>query len=176
MTRESTVKGLEIRTVVLVGGRDFGRCPFAARLPAALWPIADRPALVHLLDHLADEGLADVTVCCTGDVAADVESACRESRLAVKVLVEELINGTGGCLRDAAASDSQAPTLVLSGSMAVPPSIAELIEAHRAGGADLTMVFNPAASDATQPGPAAEIFLCAAAGARTHSLRRLFGH
>jgi exosortase len=160
MTSSSTVKGSDIRTVVLVGGRDFGRCPLAARLPAALWPIADRPALVRLLDHLVDEGLADVTVCCTVDVEAEVASACRDSRLAVRVLAEELVSGTGGCLRDAATPDCQGPILVLSGSMAVPPSIADLIEAHRAGGADLTMVFNPAAPDATQPGPAAEIFLC----------------
>ncbi|HSW02325.1 MAG TPA: exosortase [Sedimentisphaerales bacterium] len=160
MAGENTVKGLEICTVVLVGGRDFGRCPLAARLPAALWPIADRPALARLLDHLAEEGLSDVTVCCPGDVAADVTAMCRDSRLAVTLRVEELINGTGGCLRDAAPRDSQGPILVLSGSLAVPPSIAELVETHRAGGADLTMVFNPGTSDSAKPGPAAEIFLC----------------
>jgi len=160
MTSTRTAKGLDIRTVVLVGGRDFGRCPLAARLPAALWPIADRPALAHLLDHLADEGLAGATVCCPGDVAADVESACRDSRLTVRILVEELINGTGGCLRDAVTPDSQGPILVVSGSMAVPPSIADLIDAHESSGADLTVVFNPASQDATQPGAAAEIFVC----------------
>lgn len=160
MAGKNTVKGLDICTIVLVGGRDFGRCPLAARLPAALWPIADRPALARLLDHLAGEGLSDVTVCCPGDVAADVEAVCRDSRLAVTLRVEELINGTGGCLRDAAHRDSQDPILVLSGSIAVPPSIVELVETHRAGGADLTMVFNPGTPDSAKPGPAAEIFLC----------------
>lgn len=160
MTGKSTVKSLDIRTVVLVGGRDFGRCPLAERLPAALWPIADRPALARLLDHLADAGVAEATVCCPEDVAAEVRSACRDSALAVKVVAEEFINGTGGCLRDAVTSNTQDPVLVLSGSMAVPPSIAGLVEGHRAGGADLTLVCNPGTPDPAQPGPAAEIFLC----------------
>lgn len=160
MSGKSTVKDLEICTIVLVAGRDFGRCPLAERLPAALWPIADRPALGRLLDHLAGEGLSDVTVCCPGDVAADVEAVCRDSRVRPKLRVEELVLGTGGCLRDAASRDSKDAILVLSGSMAVPPSIVELVEMHRAGGADLTMVFNPGVMDSAQPGPAAEIFLC----------------
>lgn len=160
MTDKGRSQDLEIRTVVLVGGRDFGRCPLAARLPAALWPIGDRPALWRLLDHLADEGLSHATVCCTADVTTEVEAACRDSRLAVKVLAEELINGTGGCLREATSSDPGDLILVLSGSMAVPPAISDLIDAHQSGGADLTVVFNPGWPQETQPGPAAEIFLC----------------
>lgn len=35
-----------IKAIILAGSRDFGRCPIASRLPAALWPVMDR--LVHL--------------------------------------------------------------------------------------------------------------------------------
>lgn len=160
MTNNSTLTDLDIRVVVLVGGRDFGRCPLAMRLPAALWPIGDLPVLAHLLDHLADEGLSLATVCCPGDVLAEVESVCRDRRLAVRIVTEELTKGTGGCLRDAVSSDPGDLIVVLSGSMTAPPSIADLVEAHRSGDADLTVVFNPGGPDGTQPGPAAEIFLC----------------
>ncbi|MEN6426536.1 MAG: exosortase [Phycisphaerales bacterium] len=160
MTDKSTLQGPAIRTIVLVGGRDFGRCPLAARLPAALWPIGDRPALVRLLDHLAKEGIARATVCCEASLAEDVASVCRDSRLAVTVMPEELISGTGGCLRDAASSDPGDLILVFSASMAAAPPVGTLIDAHRSGGADMTVVFNPGRPDGESPGPSAEIFLC----------------
>lgn len=160
MTGENTLLGSAVRAIVLVGGRDFGRCPLAARLPAALWPIGDRPALVRLLDHLVKEGIDRATVCCDASLTPDVTSVCRDSRLAVTVMAEELISGTGGCLRDAASSDPGELFLVLSASMAAPPPIGTLVDAHRSGGADLTVVFNPGRPDGESPGPSAEIFLC----------------
>lgn len=160
MTEKRRMQELDIRTVVLVGGRDFGRCPLAARLPAALWPLGDRPALAVLLDHLAQEGLSHATVCCAGEIVGDVEAVCKAARLTTQVIVEELSCGTGGCLRDAVSSDPGELILVLSGSMVAAPSVAELIDAHLSGKADLTVVFNPGWPDQTQPGTAAEIFLC----------------
>lgn len=160
MTNKDRLQELDIRAVVLVGGRDFGRCPLAAHLPAALWPIGDRPVLVRLLDSLADEGITRAAVCCAVDTVAEVESACRESRLATSIVAEELISGTGGCLRDAVSSDPGDLIIVLSGSTVVPPVVADLVDAHRSGGADMTVVFNPPGPDEASPGPAAEIFLC----------------
>jgi exosortase len=150
----------DVRTVVLVGGRDFGRCPLSARLPAALWPVVDTPALRRLLDHLAREGITDVTVCCGQDVRTAVADICAGAKPRVTLVVEELISGTAGCLRDAAGSDPGGLWLVFSGSMMVPPPVAALVEAHRAGGADLTMVFNPGGDGLAPFGPPAEIYLC----------------
>lgn len=157
---EDPQEELRIRTVVLVGARDFGRCPLTGQIPAALWPVADTPVLVRLLDRLADEGIRDVTVCCGEDVAADVETACESSRLSVILMAEELTSGTAGCLRDAVAGDPGDLMLVLSGSMVMPPSLPALIDAHRASGAELTMVFNPGRGDGVLYGPPAEIYLC----------------
>ncbi|MBP7051879.1 MAG: exosortase [Phycisphaerae bacterium] len=160
MTGRSTLSQLDLRTIVLVGGRDFGRCPLASRLPAALWPIGDRPALARLLDHLAREGVPRASVCCDASMAQDVASFCRGSRLATTVVPEELMGGTGGCLRDAASADPGELILVLSASMAVPPPLADLIEAHRSSGAEMTVVFNPGRADDGSLGPSAEIFVC----------------
>ena len=64
MTEKAAFDEARIRTVVLVGRQDFGRCPLAARLPVALWPIAGKPAVERLLRHLANEGVRDVALCC----------------------------------------------------------------------------------------------------------------
>ena len=50
MMRKQTQEKLDIRTVVLVGRQDFGRCPLAAHLPTALWPIVNKPAVERLLE------------------------------------------------------------------------------------------------------------------------------
>ena len=39
---------LDAKVIILVGSRDFGRCPLASRLPAALWSVLGRPALERL--------------------------------------------------------------------------------------------------------------------------------
>jgi len=157
--RDSSEK-LDIRTVVLVGGREFGRCPLAAHVPAALWPIADKPVLQRLLDHLANEGIESATVCCARDVSAAVERVCTESRLSVTLVTEELTSGTAGCVRDAVASDPGELLLLFSAGMAVPPGIQGLIEAHRAGGAELTMAFNPGSKNGSEYGAPAEVYVC----------------
>jgi len=160
MTSRNRLHGLDVRAAVLVGGRDFGRCPLAARLPTALWPITDKPVLAHLLDHLAEAGLGRVAVCCAKDDSAAVEAVCRDARLDAVPVVEELTAGTAGCLRDAVASDPGDLILVLSGSILAPPAMEDLVEAHQTGGAELTLVFNPDPSRKTAMGGPAEIYLC----------------
>ncbi len=160
MEHEKVAAQLDIRTVVLVGRQDFGRCPLAARRPSALWSIVGKPALSRLLDHLAAEGIRSAVVCCGDDVLAPVEAACDGTTLDVKVLTEDLTKGTAGCLRDAVASDRGDLLMVLSGSMVSPPSVSLLTEAHRASGAELTMVFNPGRPNDLSHGSPAEIYLC----------------
>ena len=159
MTSRNSWRGLEVRVVVLVGGRDFGRCPLAAHLPAALWPLADKPVLAHLLDHLAKAGFGDAAVCCAKEGAAAVEAVCRSAALNAGLVVEELTAGTAGCLRDAVGSDPGDLILVLSAGMLAPPPPARLMEAHQAGGAELSVVFNPGPGGEAAPGSTAEIYL-----------------
>jgi exosortase len=150
----------DIRTVVLVGRRDFGRCPLAARLPMALWPILGKPALERLLDHLAQEGIRSAVVCSENDISEYLAPIRDRGEIAITSLTEDRTGGTAGCLRDAVRSDPGDLIMVFSGSMASPPSVQALIEAHDSSGADLTIVFNPAQPDGGRPGAPAEIYLC----------------
>jgi exosortase len=159
MTSRNLLHGLDVRAVVLVGGRDFGRCPLASHRPTALWPITDKPVLAYLLDHLANAGFERVAVCCAKDDAAAVGAVCHGARLNVIRVVEELTTGTAGCLRDAVASDPGDLIVVLSASMLAPPAVEDLVKAHQAGAAELTLVFNPGAGHSAMGG-AAEIYLC----------------
>jgi exosortase len=160
LTSKDRFRGLEVRAVVLVGGRDFGRCPLAAHLPTALWPRANKPVLVHLLDHLAEAGFGHAAVCCAKEDAAAVGAVCQGAALKAVLVTEELTAGTAGCLRDAVGSDPGDLVLVLSAGMLAPPAIEDLIEAHQAGRAELTVVFNRGPDRGASPGSPAEIYLC----------------
>ncbi len=160
MTENAGFDDARIRTVVLVGRQDFGRCALAARLPVALWPIAGKPAVERLLCHLADEGVQGVALCCDSTVSGSVGAIEMDRRLTVRLVVEQLSSGTAGCLRDAVASDPGDLIVVFSGSMVRPPSIRDLIDGHMRNAADLTAVFNPDPSGKSAYGTSAEIYLC----------------
>ncbi len=160
MTENAAFEEARIRTVVLVGRQDFGRCPLAARLPVALWPIVGKPAVERLLRHLANEGVRDVALCCDDVASSSVGAVETDRRLTVRLVIEELSSGTAGCLRDAVVSDPGELILVFSGSIVRPPSIRNLVEAHTHHGADLTVVFNPDPSGQSSYGTSAEIYLC----------------
>jgi exosortase len=149
-----------IRSVVLVARQDFGRSALATGLPAALWPIVGTSVLERLLHHLANEGIRNVALCCAEDVSSSVAAVRFDGRLTAKLLKEKLTSGTAGCLRDAVAEDPGDLIVVFSGSIACPPPIRDLVEAHVASQADLTMVFNPGPLNERPRWDPAEIYLC----------------
>ena len=53
-----------LKAVILVGARDFGRCPIASRLNRGLWPVLGKPALQRLIDALAAQGVRRFVISC----------------------------------------------------------------------------------------------------------------
>ena len=148
-----------IKVVILVGSRDFGRCPVASRLPTALWPVTGKPAIEHLLVHLANQGIKQVAICSNGEGSLLAESIHADSRLELRFLDEQLPVGTAGCIRDAASGETDGLLLVLPASIVCPPKIDVLIKAHRDGKSDLTVMLNPRYGISNMLGQAAGIFI-----------------
>jgi exosortase len=151
-----------IKIVILAGQRDFGRCPIATRLPMALWPIAGKSVLEHLLDHLANQGVNDIVICSNGDSQLLKESVHINNKVNVTFLYEQLPAGTAGCIRDAASNKADSLLFVIPANIINPPKIDYLINAHKKSQADLTVVFNPANRNGQSLGEPAEIYICQA--------------
>jgi exosortase len=147
----------QIEAVILVGSRDFGRCPLASRLTTALWPVAGEPVLERLLSHLANQGIRRVVVCASEKGSLVAESIKVDERLELRFVEESLPVGTAGCLRDAVGVDTDALLLVFSGGIISPPEVNVLINAHNEGRSDLTVLLNPGDEEV---GQAAEIYVC----------------
>ncbi len=149
-----------IKAIILAGRCDFGRCFITSRIPKVLWPIAGKPALERLLDHLANQGIKQATICSNGDSSL-LEKSIRINRLLdVKFLNEQLPVGTAGCIRDAAGDEKDTLLLVFPASIVCPPKIDVLINAHYSSQSDLTVAFNPSSNQDSSVGEYAGIYVC----------------
>jgi len=149
-----------LKAIILVGSRDFGRCPLASRRITSSWPLVEKTVLEHLLTHLVNEGIRHVVICSGEEGVWQAKPICTDDRLAVEFLHEPLPVGTAGCLRDAVKVDEDALFVVFSASIVSPPAIGELIDAHHAGQADLTVFVNPGYGDRADTGQASGIYVC----------------
>jgi D-glycero-alpha-D-manno-heptose 1-phosphate guanylyltransferase len=89
--------------IVLVGGRGTRLQAVVSDVPKPLAPVAGRPFLAWVLDHLAGNGIRRVLLA-TGYLAAQVEAEIgnRWQGMHVDYSVEEEPLGTGGAVRQAA--------------------------------------------------------------------------
>lgn len=160
--RKRHINKQNVKVIILVGSRDFGRCPVASRLPTALWPIAGRPAIEHLLRHLCRQGIKQATVCSNGDALLLKESITTMSSMQLKYLDEPLPVGTAGCIRDTSDGDKDELFLVFPAAILTPPNVDMLIQAHKAGRSDLTVMLEPNVGNGDSGNHASGIYICQA--------------
>lgn len=133
----------KITAVILSGSRDFGRCPLASRLPAALWPVAGQAAVERLLSHLADQGIQNAIICSGQDISMFTDSLHPDKHIEIKYVYEPLPAGTAGNIREAAREVDDSLFLLFPSSLICPPDIDVLISEHIKGKSDLSVVLEP---------------------------------
>jgi exosortase len=148
------------KAIILIGNRDFGRCPIASRLHTALWPIAGKSVLERLLDHLADQGIEQALIC-GRDAGSLLDKAnLTDGRLTLSLFEETLPVGTAGCIREAASDVNEELLVIFPASIVCPPPIDVLIKSHRDGQSDLTVMLNPCCPDSIDTIEASGIYVC----------------
>ena len=149
-----------VKAIILVGTLDFGRCPLASRLPTALWPVLGKSVLERLLDHLADQGIKKAVICGSQASSLLKKRDLSDDRLALSFVDEKLPMGTAGCIRDAVGDGIEELLMVFPASIVFPPKIDLLINAHRDGQSDLTVMLNPYCQNNTDVDEASGIYVC----------------
>lgn len=149
----------QVKAVILVGGRDFGRCPLATRMNRALWPIIDKPALQYMIEAIAEQGIRRFMICCDEQVQEVQNALNLPASVEVEYQSETLPRGTAGCLKDA-VREGRDELLIVFQSMFVPaPKIGDLMAQHCTRESEMTVFFYPKA-DGQSPGRAAQLYLC----------------
>jgi len=149
-----------IKVIILAGSRDFGRCPIASRLPAALWPVGGKPALEHLLEHLSQQGIRKAFICSNGDVSLMKTATANINSIQIEFLNEPLPAGTAGCVHVASNGDKDELFLVFPATIISPPNVDTLIKAHHAGKSDLTVMLEPDVGNGDLGKQASGIYIC----------------
>lgn len=129
---------MNVRAALVAGGLAT-RMKSVTGLPKAMLPIAGRPLLFHHLDALAAAGIDDVTIC-AGRRAEDLESSIAyRDDLRVRLVEEEALLGSGGCI-GAACAGGDGDLLVVFGDVLSNVDLTPLVAAHRSRSAGATMV------------------------------------
>ena len=129
-----------MKAVVMAGGEGTRLRPLTSNQPKPMVPIVGKPCMEHILELLRDHGFEDVVI-----TVAFLPQAIRsyfgdgESLgLNIEYSVEESPLGTAGSVR--LASDRLDDTfLVISGDALCDIDLAQIVEAHKEKGADVTI-------------------------------------
>jgi len=157
--RASDCSMQNVKAVILIGRRDFGRCPLASRLNRALWPLADKSVLQRLIEHIADQGIKSFVLCCEDDLEAVRRAVDIDRGLDVAFIGQMLPRGTAGCIRDAGRLGSDELLVVFHAGILAPPDIGMMLDAHHEADADMTIMFNPLTDNCLTPEPA-QVYIC----------------
>ena len=124
--------------IVLVGGLGTRLRKVVSDVPKPLAPVAGRPFLAWVLDHLADAGIRR-TILATGYMADKVEQAIGRDwgGMEIRYSVEDEPLGTGGAIRNALALLAGNSVHVLNGDTFLDYAPAGLEAATRDAGAAL---------------------------------------
>jgi mannose-1-phosphate guanylyltransferase len=135
-----------MRAIILVGGEGTRLRPLTWRTPKALVPVLGRPLLEHLLLHLRQHGVTDVTLAMTQRSEAIPETLGdgRDLGVSLEYAYEETPLGSGGAIGAItrgwrAAGWADETFLVLNGDVVTDLDISAMLAAHRNQGAILSL-------------------------------------
>jgi mannose-1-phosphate guanylyltransferase len=128
--------------IVLAGAHPWTNSAFDQLAPRTLLPVAHRPLISYALSWLHEGGIQNVSVCANRETQALQPTLQRHLPKGMTLSYHEdpMPRGAAGALRDAAAA-SQADTFVVADGTAIPNvDLENLLMAHRASGAGVTLV------------------------------------
>jgi NDP-sugar pyrophosphorylase family protein len=138
--------------IVLAGAYRGGPCVLDPLVPRPLLPVAEQPLITYALRWMATGGLRGAAICANTDARPIGErlggAACG---LRLEYLEDWSPRGAAGCVRDAGVR-TDATTFVVADGTSVPVvSLGELLEAHRAARAVVTVVVGGGRAGRLQP-------------------------
>ena len=132
--------GLEMKALLLVGGKGTRLHPVTYKLPKPMAPVVNRPFLEHILDWLRGHGVTDVilTTHYLPDAIADHFGDGSRHGVRLTCLQEEEPLGTGGAIKNAEHLLHDT-FLVLNGDILTDIDLSAMIAYHRDQGAQATL-------------------------------------
>ncbi len=132
----------QVQGVVLAGAYPRGRSLFDRLRPRPLLPVAQAPLAAYPLRWLSEAGTRSATLCANSSARSVRDCLCHETDLPAQVDFYEdwMPRGTAGCVRDVGLRTGVHTLVVVDGTTIPCVDLPELLEAHEASGAAVTVV------------------------------------
>ena len=143
---------LRAHGIVLAGAYPGGQSALDQLAPRPLLPVAQQPLITYALRWMKGGGLSRATICANSEARA-VRAHLNGSTIAMRVdyLEDWSPRGAAGCVRDAGIK-TDADTFVVADGTSVPVvDLEELLDAHQAAGAAVTVVVGADAAGRLRP-------------------------
>jgi NDP-sugar pyrophosphorylase family protein len=131
-----------MKAVVLAGGQEFGQCPLSRQAPRALWPLADKPIIQHVLESLVRSGIGDAAVSANGRTHDIMDRLGRQPFPGISIYYSEdsFPRGAAGCIKDCEEWLGNETFVVVHGAgLLIDVDFDHLIAEHRSSGAAVTV-------------------------------------
>ena len=135
-----------MRAVILVGGEGTRLRPLTCNIPKPMVPVANRPFLEHMLNHLKRHGIDDVVlaVCYLPDHISSYFGDGSALGMRLAYIVEEAPLGTAGAVRNVHEREPFGSTfLVFNGDVYTDLDLTAMIESHRELRATASIALTP---------------------------------
>lgn len=145
-----------VSAVVLAGTHHWSGSTFESLAPRPLVPVALAPLISYSLRWLGRGGVPLATICANGTtrIIEDALGSGDDLGMELSYYQDRTPRGAAGCVRDAGLLTGS-ETLLVTDSTAIPTvDLGELLTAHRASGAGVTVVVHREGSSAAPPTPA----------------------
>ena len=133
-----------MEAIVLAGGRGTRLGALTERLPKPMIPVAGRPFLGFVLDHLVGQGVTRI-ILSVGYLHEAIAShfGARYQGAALVYVVEEQALGTGGGTRLALEQAMEELVFVVNGDTLFPAGFRDMLAAQKSMQADVVMALKP---------------------------------
>jgi len=135
---------INMKAIILAGGKGVRLYPISLGLPKPLVPIFDRPVMEHILNHLRKHGITEV--CAAIQYMPDMITEYFEHNppegITLSFSTEDEPLGTAGCVKKCAEFIGQDDFIVISGDAVCDINLTEAAEFHRAVEADATILLH----------------------------------
>ncbi|OHB49239.1 MAG: hypothetical protein A2Y10_03170 [Planctomycetes bacterium GWF2_41_51] len=139
----------EICAVMLAANNDFGCCRLASRIPPALWPVPDEPAINKLLQKLTNLSVKKAIICSNSNTKIFQMAVENPASIELFFLDEQMPLGTAGCIREAVKICQDEILIVIPSQMADLPDLTDAIIRHIDNQSTLTILSGSDTSKST---------------------------
>ena len=126
-----------MKAMILAAGLGTRLRPYSEILPKPLFPILERPLILHLLEQLRNQGFGPCLV--NAHFLRGQLLSLLGQRPGVELQLEDEVLGTGGGLRLALERLAPGPVLVLNGDTLISCRLDDLRARHLASGARISL-------------------------------------